>query len=475
MSDDNYDLNFYDENYDSLKKLKTLRDKVDWEIEERHEFLHQLDPLFSSWKGRLPDLQDFFRAVEMDWLLIEVINDPWRKYNKNQFIDFVIRTGYKDEPEVDKYGQPLLHRYTPVHCAARLRYYAIVGNLFKIYDKFDVNYIDEAGLTHFHVACKFELLDIIEKFLELGQGADCLVGQESYESTIDPPLHYALFDGQKEVTRLLLRSGADPNSVDAEGSAPLHIICKRVQFLDDDLAELFFEINDELDQLVRIDAKDNTGRTPLQCAVASLASNTVDVLLKRGADLSSFVFPTEDYFGVKFDHNIWNEFKMRLLSDALAIVAHLEKRGYELERSDATTIMNFFSKQRLFDKPVHLENHWYDDVTFARRAKELMIIPSAMSLYDLMRLRHEEAEKILTYSDYSRFVNSKEWGRIPRRYRVACDTHLCEIVSRGFFWYWALESFVELTRNRLPMLCCECIIDRLTNEDLFRIFLAASD
>ncbi|CAB0028915.1 unnamed protein product [Trichogramma brassicae] len=111
------------------------------------------------------------------------------------------------------------------------------------------------------------------------------------------------------------------------------------------LTELFFKINDEMQQTVQIDARDKWGWTPLQWAVASLKPDVFDVLLDRGADLSSFVFPTEDYFGQwcsQRHEESWPHFKLRLASSVLITVERLEKRGYELERSDAQTIMAFF-------------------------------------------------------------------------------------------------------------------------------------
>ncbi|CAB0036429.1 unnamed protein product [Trichogramma brassicae] len=92
------------------------------------------------------------------------------------------------------------------------------------------------------------------------------------------PLFYALDGGNKELVELLLRRGADPNSANDSGSTPLHACLLREHMM-----ETFYEICDELDQRVRVDAKYQDGQTPLYRAVLTLKPKIVDVLLDHGA------------------------------------------------------------------------------------------------------------------------------------------------------------------------------------------------
>uniref|UniRef100_A0ABD2WT25 Uncharacterized protein n=1 Tax=Trichogramma kaykai TaxID=54128 RepID=A0ABD2WT25_9HYME len=137
----------------------------------------------------------------------------------------------------------------------------------------------------------------------------------------------------KDVVELLLRQGANPNLENADGLTHLQIICKK--YRTDDLAEIFLKICDDIQRTVQIDVVNyKLRRTPLQCAVASLMPNTVHALLNYGADLSSFVFPTEDYFGEEIEPRAYDvNIKLRLASRALAVCESLEKKGYELDKA----------------------------------------------------------------------------------------------------------------------------------------------
>uniref|UniRef100_A0ABD2VWN2 Uncharacterized protein n=1 Tax=Trichogramma kaykai TaxID=54128 RepID=A0ABD2VWN2_9HYME len=446
----------------STKQLKDLLEKIDLAIEEeRDEFLRRLD----SMDRISANLRDIFPKEDIEYLLLDSVKKMHKDRSyclRNSFIDFVLLTGYKDEPELDKDGKPLWRRATPLHRVARRRCNdfsilfqivntRVIPQLFRIYDRFDVNYTDETGLSHFHVACQFGQYEIVEKFLESGQvHPDCLPRSESDARYIYPPLHLALAYNRKKVAELLLRGGADPNLANEEGSTPLHVICQRKY--DDDTTRLFFEICDDVRKTVRVDALDKSGRTPLRLAVANLLPNTVQVLFDRGADLSTFVFPTKIDFGEKFKANHRQIFEFGLASSLLIIVERLEKRGYELYQRDALTIMSLFAHNGVLEWSADLEKSWCDDERFATGAKRTTIAPS-LSLYDLIQLRPEKAAKLLTCKDYLEIARSDDYWCLPKRKN--CDLYLCEIMCRRFFRRWALNHFLELTRCELPILCCE--------------------
>uniref|UniRef100_A0ABD2WKN1 PRANC domain-containing protein n=1 Tax=Trichogramma kaykai TaxID=54128 RepID=A0ABD2WKN1_9HYME len=482
---------------------------------------------------------------EVESFFLDSIN-RWedKRYEVECLLTEMPRMGYKDEPDFDEEGKPILCRTTPLHLLCREDMpvwfaFEIAPELFSIYNKYDLNYIDEFGLTHFHVACRYGCEEVVRRFLDLGQDPNLLVqgigdsplllalnwrktevvelllrrgadpnlpnkngltplhvtcqmddygrlakfffeindelnqwvpinAPDKFGST---PLHFAIFYKNKNNIESLLRRGADSNLKNAEGSTPLHIICHKYLSCDD-LSELFFKINKELNQLVQVNVADNYGRTPLQLAVANILPNTVHLLLSNGADLSSFIFPADGYLGKATDpveDQIDVLFELKLASGALLIFEHLDRSGYELYRSDALTIMKFFAKRELFEKLTDLQKPLSDDEEFAVRAKQIMVKPG-LSLLDLIRLPPKEAKKQITYKEY---FNLYLWD-VPYEHREACVVHLCEKLSRNFFLSWAMDPFMELTHCRLPLLCCDMIFEHLRNEDLFNICMAAT-
>ncbi|CAB0038452.1 unnamed protein product [Trichogramma brassicae] len=252
-----------------------------------------------------------------------------------------------------------------------------------------------------------------------------------------------VFDRIK-LSQFLLRRGCDDEAMGWCAALDREL---KDRYDGHDAAKLFFELNDQLGQTVEIEARDNEGRTPLQWAVARFLPKTVDVLLDRGADLSNFVFPSSMHY---FGPGEWAP-TLSLAAGALACVERLQKRGYELDRDDALTIMKFFSKRKLFKMSADLAENWYDDQEFAEEAKEIMVKPS-LSLYDLVRLRPGRAAKILAYQDYYDFACSIDvWPKLPRGYRDACAVHLCEQLSRRFCQLWTLDAFWKLIHYRLPV------------------------
>ncbi|CAB0040408.1 unnamed protein product [Trichogramma brassicae] len=411
---------------------------------------------------------------------------------------------------------------TPLHRICSKRDNNVLGDLFfEVNDDIDqrvlVNARDKGGNTPLHLALKCKNRELIE--LLLRRGADQNLANNDAETPLhliseyvddrdhvlvkmfyeiwderrqtmaridvqnkwgNAPLHDAADRGNKKVAEELLRRGANPNLANREGETPLHVICQRED--DDDLAAKFFKICSDIGQTVQVNIRNKKGLTPLQWAVARLLPDVVDLLLDRGADLSSFVFPALIYFDESRSQPTDDfTFKLRQVSAALACVERLERRGYELDLGDALTIMRLFAKHKWFPSPGDFFQSTCDHDELAREAEKYSRKFNLSCLYDLTHRRPEETAKVLKYSDYRKLARlSKTWrwseisnSDFPEDALNARGMHLCELMSRRFFWNWALESFLLLIHYRLPLLCCEKIIENLTNEDLYNICLAA--
>ncbi|XP_023315706.1 ankyrin-2-like [Trichogramma pretiosum] len=263
-----------------LVKLKRSRENVDWAIvEERHEFLYRLYYSIRDWRSLLPNVRDIFRKEEIDFFLSDSIKLGCT-YMAKAIVSFVARSGYRDNYDADVDAQ---RRTTPVHLVSKRRLcdWGVVAYwLFKIFDKFDVNFTDESGRTHFHVACEYGFDDVVRKFLELGQDPDCLVPE-----TGDSPLHLAVAGGHAIVARTLLRRGAVPNLVNCQGSTPLNLICRKTS---EDEAAMFLQIFHENSEAYRAESMANalncSGDTELHVALNAWRRVLAEALLRYGAD-----------------------------------------------------------------------------------------------------------------------------------------------------------------------------------------------
>ncbi|CAB0036421.1 unnamed protein product [Trichogramma brassicae] len=209
-----------------LEKLQSLGQKnVNFENQEEGlNFYCEIINLINNWpRYNPPNLREIFEPKEINRLLADMMNfyrlswDKCRKErcsvfkelpNPKNIIGFVADSGYKDEPGLDQDGWPLTRRTTALHHAIRcdprlisqLINDEILSELFTIYDKFHVNYVDEDGLTHLHAACRLGCVDIVKKFLDLGADPNCRVTSTGYST-----LHFALQVNQCTIADTLLK------------------------------------------------------------------------------------------------------------------------------------------------------------------------------------------------------------------------------------------------------------------------------
>ncbi|KAL7304217.1 hypothetical protein TKK_0003411 [Trichogramma kaykai] len=535
---------FYNE---ELARLRSLRENIDLEnANERRNLLDRLYPLVRDWVGRFPNLRDVFESEEIESLLSASIDHHYGNADEDNYrvvrlVSFVARSGYRDEPRLDPHGNPITFRGTPLHrlasrqTSSRDSWAVVAYWLFKIYDGFDLNYIDESGLTHFHVACEYGLDDVVRKFLELGLNPNCLVPE-----TGDSPLHLAVTRGHMVVARSLLRHGAVPNWTNDAGSTPLDLICRKA---NEDEAALFLQIfhDNSVAYRATINARNRQGDTQLLVALSSRRRVLAEALLRNGADpnaagsggrraLHAICEQGDHHDGLSAQF-------LRIILDARntrraqvdardeqgrsalqLAVQNLMQDCVDLLLDNGADVQDFvFPVLAELEPSYNIINEYYELTLVARvlrvidrlrergyerlgrdgvlralaefyRRRELFetqrdreinwlgapdvrLTPS-LTLYDLVELGPREAARRISYSDYIDIVTQNRFFGLPGRFQNALHRHLCEKLARGFFREWALDCFLVLTRYELPHVCCRKVIEMLTNRDLSSICLA---
>ncbi|KAL7286727.1 hypothetical protein TKK_0019029 [Trichogramma kaykai] len=262
------------------------------------------------------------------------------------------------------------------------------------------------------------------------------------------PASFATADADSAAMHDPTRDGADPNLARLDGSTILLRMCKMDCATSDRLVRLLCQCIDEANKpgyVLRVNVNDElTRRTPLHLAVARFLPRTVEILLNRGADLKSFVFPTARHFDEGFDERKNDAdfaYKFKVAHAARRTIDCLERLGYELRIHDALTIMRFLAQHRLLDFSWHLVERFRDDP--AIRAANITLTSSKLSLDALIRLPVNRAWKKLSPEDYSELWNSSELWHLPIGPREACAMRVCEIMWREFFHRWA----VHIVRN----------------------------
>uniref|UniRef100_A0ABD2XD44 Uncharacterized protein n=1 Tax=Trichogramma kaykai TaxID=54128 RepID=A0ABD2XD44_9HYME len=147
----------------------------------------------------------------------------------------------------------------------------------------DPNLANPEGSTALHLICKMDSsYDLMKLLLEISDEKRRPVFIDAQDKEGKTALHLALENKHKEVARLLLRSNANPNLANPEGSTALHLICKMDRPIA--LMELLLEISDEKSRPLLLHAQDQEGNTVLHWTLKKFRKNIAKWLLRKGAD-----------------------------------------------------------------------------------------------------------------------------------------------------------------------------------------------
>ncbi|CAB0042736.1 unnamed protein product [Trichogramma brassicae] len=443
-----------------LNELRRLRLRVDFRYHVgKYEFLERLYRLIENWTGQLPNLRHIFQESEIDQILLWDYEDNEYFRRSTTFVQFAVRTGYRDVPRLDINDAPILNRCTALHRLAVHTDYCSSSALFAIYDRYDANYRDRSGFTHFHAACKLGFRGVVREFLEVGRVDPDLV----VYATGDRPLHLAIQHERSLVFEELLLAGADPNLPDGRGETPLHLACRKRD--EGAWARLVLSVADrEGRRALNVNAPDNEGRIALHAAVANLLPDVILAMLDRGLNMCR-PFPRWRSFEERLAASE-DRFAARLAAGALGVVEIFEAHGFT--RIPAMHIMRAFSNRGLLRRSALAVTTWHaGDEEFAEAASEIRI-DSSLSLYDLLRLSPSEAARApVTWTDYFEFACSSGLWTLPERHWLPCSLYLCEIMMRRLCRRVALFRLCRMMLYALPIDVCEAILDSMSALDLY--------
>ncbi|XP_058793738.1 ankyrin-3-like [Phymastichus coffea] len=122
------------------------------------------------------------------------------------------------------------HGNSPVHWAFEKKNYKIIDLLLSVHNVANSNPINIEGLSHFHIACSRNNVNVVKSFIENGVSIDTCVlkHDKGTDSNVEnwsgySPLHFAVSHNRSKIVQLLLYKGANVALKDKNGFTPLHI------------------------------------------------------------------------------------------------------------------------------------------------------------------------------------------------------------------------------------------------------------
>ncbi|KAL7306995.1 hypothetical protein TKK_0000745 [Trichogramma kaykai] len=284
-----------------------------------------------------------------------------------------------------------------------------------------------------------------------------------------------------------------------------------------DYVRILFEICEEQNRPVLVDAQDRYGNTALYVALACGREKLVRLLLSKGADpnlanekgltplhLTRMESHCEEAWTERFI-GMCQEVNRPVLIDApdyrdrtplqWAVAQHLTgsinalvDHGADLESRPAFPDETFFLRAHLLNQDCNqfklrltadlmrcverLEARGY-----AMSRADALLVMEFVHQYELLqtarnlrRAWHEDEE---FSSSAKEIAIEPDLSLYELVLMAPCTRQLCETMTRKFFKRWAAHSLRGLQRDRLPLECCEMIADELQNLDLRSIVLAA--
>ncbi|KAL7298364.1 hypothetical protein TKK_0008705 [Trichogramma kaykai] len=114
----------------------------------------------------------------------------------------------------------------------------------------------------------------------------------------------------------------------------------------------------------------------------------------------------------------------------------------------------------------YTENYCPEDVESSVKKARKTKINDCTSLLDLCTSTPEKTYALLKNSNYKKMVNGKEFTRKHDFLAGTIKGYIAKSLIRKYFKQASMKFLQLLTSNRLPVLCCEKIVNYLDNNDL---------
>ncbi|XP_050292816.1 ankyrin-3-like isoform X2 [Anthonomus grandis grandis] len=246
----------------------------------------------------------------------ECITNPLQR----ELADSIIRMVPLDEIRIllacgAKVNEPVTQGLMPLHYAVWQKYYEAAQLLLTRGS--NVNATDECGYSPLHLSAEHGYTEFVRLLLKSGAKVDYRpdTGEDFPKTThCDEPLRLAIRNKHKDIARLLLEHGADPNK--------RYFFGAEINLVNDlDFLELLLTFG------ANPDSRDRSGLTPLMKAVRQPNNmEAVLLLLKHGADVNAMADQRHDYRTV---------LHYAVLSGNIDIINLIIKQGAKLNYDEA--------------------------------------------------------------------------------------------------------------------------------------------